>query len=436
MKRLYGHHTCSMCGKEPSIGWLYQCHQDRDLEQSELLNDPNSFPTVPNESNHFEVQAQLAEALGLKHEIVQGIRDGVYSFEQVDRLIEQKKHLLATIRKQENPTGGTTPKPAQIMPRGVAMVESIISSVGMSAGAPSEATATTAASPNESASGAHPSREKKLTCSFQVCHTCRPFFQDRLYMSFEQVFSGHMPAVTEEEIAQLPMFNAAIVQNLGLRIQTSPLPLTGTPGDLNIHQTDGPDEEDTTDWTPTSATITESDCEKADEPELHPCPGAGVCPVFSRYSGCAYESGFDDGLRALHHGFGPSPDLSRMTPENSASRLRRVRGSISDTPGGSTSTTSSISLPTPSTVPLTPITPVDESFEDSLMMRLAKPGKAATICGPLLEQKRQSGRYGLGLRGKDSNSSLGSEVEVEGGVALTEEAVETGVPDILTDDED
>jgi hypothetical protein len=36
------------------------------------------------------------------------------------------------------------------------------------------------------------------------------------------------------------------------------------------------------------------------------------------------------------------------------------------------------------------------------------------------------------MSGRDSRQSFGSEVEVEGGVALTEEAVETGLPDILT----
>ena len=125
-----------------------------------------------------------------------------------------------------------------------------------------------------------------------------------------------------------------------------------------------------------------------------------------------------------------------MTPENSESRLRRVHGSVSGTPGGSVSTASSVSLPTPSAVPLTPITPTDECFEDALMMRMKKkPGKAATISGPFLDAKPRK-RLGFGLRGRESHSSLGSEVEVEGGVALTEEAVRAGIPDILTDDEE
>lgn len=39
---------------------------------------------------------------------------------------------------------------------------------------------------------------------------------------------------------------------------------------------------------------------------------------------------------------------------------------------------------------------------------------------------------GSDLSGRSSHDSYGSEVEVEGGVALKEEAVESGLPDILT----
>ena len=116
-------------------------------------------------------------------------------------------------------------------------------------------------------------------------------------------------------------------------------------------------------------------------------------------------------------------------------RLHRVRGDMNDTPGGTSSTASSISLPTPNTMPLAPLTPTDESFDEALSRRLGKSSKAVSMLEleALPSEKRRSRRWGLGMRGKESSSSLGSEVEVEGGVALTEEAVETGTPDIATD---
>ena len=121
-----------------------------------------------------------------------------------------------------------------------------------------------------------------------------------------------------------------------------------------------------------------------------------------------------------------------MTPENSRSQLRRVQSTLQDTPGG-TSTASSISLPTPSTAPLAPPTPTDESFDEALSKRLAKSSKAVSMLEILPSAERQANESrALVLHDSDSTHSVGSEMEVQGGVALTEEAVGTGQPDIIT----
>lgn len=68
-------------------------------------------------------------------------------------------------------------------------------------------------------------------------------------------------------------------------------------------------------------------------------------------------------------------------------------------------------------------------------MTIGKPGKAATVCGvlrPGMNFSHARLSVASNMSGRDSRQSFGSEVEVEGGVALTEEAVETGLPDILT----
>lgn len=246
-------------------------------------------------------------------------------------------------------------------------------------------------------------------------------------MSFEAALYGEIPPLTEEDIARLPIIDPAIVRTLGLREPRKPsLPQLREEESMDIamqQQHDGY-EEDTSDWTPTSATLSETDSEHG---SAYPCPGAGFCPVWSRDAGCAYDSGFDDGLKALNHGFGPEPDL---TPEHahSLNRLRRARTSI----GGTSSTGSSISLPTTPTAPLSHMTSTQYSLEDML----GKAGKAATVSGALTRKRTRGSVSGLGLgiSSRDSSSSLGSEVEVEGGVALTEEAVEQGVPDIGTDE--
>ena len=375
----------------------------------------------------------MAESLSMGASIIRGIRNRDYTFEQIDKLIEQKKHLLATIRRAESGSVEGTTQGQQSEGRSSHFSENVIAAVGTTA-------ITTTGTLIKNAANCMPDTPVKKggkgrTCNFMVCHTCRPFFQDRLYMSFEQMLSGRVPAVTREEIIRLPVLDAAIVRTIGLHAQQPQLSSTGhSPNsmDVTMQQVDG-SEEDTSDWTPTSPTASETDSDHLGGVDPYPCPGAGLCPLWSRYAGCAYDNDFDDGLRALHHGFGPEPDLSRVTPENSLNRLRHVRGSLNETPGGTSSSCSSISLPTPTAGPLTPLTPASMTFTDALGTRFGKSRKAASMLDVVSSEKRRGGRHSHGIHGKDSSSSLGSEVEVEGGVALTEEAVGSGIPDIEMD---
>ena len=255
MTRQYGGHaSCNMCGKVPSLGWLYTCQQDQ--EQTDRVADPDVFPVVPNESSYLDVQARLAESLGMSSSVVTGIRSGDYTFEQVDRLIEQKKHLLATIRRTEN--GGSSSSTPQRPSR----FGEIIASVGA---------VTTLADLTSTPSKLGSKAQKQTTCAFQVCHACRPFFADRQYMSFEKVFSGTVPALTEDDMARLPILHPGIVRNMGARrAMQSPAARSGS---IDIAmQRDGLDEEDTSDWTPTSATASEAESEMT-EKDAYPCPG-------------------------------------------------------------------------------------------------------------------------------------------------------------------
>ncbi|KAI7544107.1 hypothetical protein KC331_g7001 [Hortaea werneckii] len=371
MARVYGNHTCQMCGKIPSMGWLYCCHQDS--EQPNCPSDTDIFPIVPNESSFLDVQARIAESLGIGATVITGIRRGDYSFEQVDTLIEQKRHLLATIRRTERGSADSTPQMHQ-RPRRNSGLADIIASV----------------------------------------------------------------ALTEEDIARLPMLNPQIVRGLGLRsLHALPSSVVRS-GSIDITmQRDWYDDDDHSDMTPISVTTSDLEMEESrvDDDDPWPCPGAGYCPLWVPEAGCAYDSGFDDGLRALNHAFGYEPDTSRMTPENSRSQLRRVQSALQDTPGG-TSTASSVSLPTPSTAPLAPLTPTDESFDEALSKRLTKSSKAVSMLEILPSAERKANeRRALILRDNDSTHSVGSEMEVQGGVALTEEAVGTGQPDIMTNAE-
>ena len=201
--RVYDERTCFMCGKVPQLGWLYICRQDSELQQD--CADPDEDLHVSNESSYFEVQAAVAESLGIGASVIEGMRSGDYTIDQIDKLIEQKRHVLAVIRHEENPAGTDTPEMQLQRTKSTRQctLEGVISSVGTSVVpiVPPLSDLRRKTKPGKTDTSdmsrdATP-KVKQQPCNFQVCHTCRPFFKDRLYQSFEQVLSGCEPPVTE-----------------------------------------------------------------------------------------------------------------------------------------------------------------------------------------------------------------------------------------------
>lgn len=466
MHRLHGDHICQMCGKPPDHGWLYACRQDwLTVHQDSVATQAESAIVVPDESNYFDVMARYAASIKMSPSVIEQIRTGLYTFDQVEKLVAQKEHLISTIKYLEGLSTSTESTPAShhtaTFP--TYAIPDIVASVGITPTPPafhqqqSNMTQTSDVAQQTSLEYTHaPSStnnqlsKKSETCNYMVCHTCRPFLQDRLYVNLGSALDGSQPPFTKEEARSLPMMHPQIVRNFGLRKST---PVSGYSTrrlqrsqsmDMSLMQrTDSNYEYDTPlDWTTSSTTSSSYDDDLGEirTPDPYPCPGAGVCPVYSRNSGCAYDSqDFDDGQRALAHGFSgePIPTAEHTTPDRPLTRLRRVERSVSGSPGRTSSSGSSISLPTPTTLPLTPETPITPKFEDELAhkFRNQKPGKAATVCGvlsPSMDFSNVRLSIGTDLSGKDSHDSLGSEIEVEGGVALTEEGVLSGLPDIRT----
>ncbi|KXT07250.1 hypothetical protein AC578_2343 [Pseudocercospora eumusae] len=415
MNRVHGHDLiCAMCGRPSDLGWLYQCEQDDRIPQNDPLPDIDATPFIPDTSDYFDAKARVAELLRMSPSVVKAIRNGHYDVDQIDTLIAQKEKLISVIAEKESHFAHA---PAT-SPRNSFNPQNIISSVGASYQAPYQNCRVSASLPPSAtprppmpseAKVAIPTKQDSVLgkrsqdkCCFQVCHSCRPYFGDRAYETFETVLANETNFLND--LKGLPIMSASLARNLGLR-RPPPHILRSFQSqqsmDITVHDsTDDASTQISLDWTPANTNI--EDETPLDSAELFPCPGPLQCPVWRRKSGCAYDAGFDDGKRAENHGY-----LSRITPENSMSLLT---GSIHGTPGEASSTASSISLPTPTRSSLAPL-------------------KANSVCGELNGENQK-----IGLRSKHSSSSFGSEIEVEGGVALTEEAVEARIPDIVTDE--
>lgn len=411
----------------------------RHLAASESVD---SLPTVADSGSYFEAQAQIASSIGMSASVIKQMRTGAYTYDQIESLLAQRRHAIDTIRRTKNPSTASVPPTPQSPTRNGDNRDSVIASVGTTAasspvailqklnvaalpmppaGTPYNTPAGSLAStPNATTSAATtepPQKDQvgqKEICTYQVCHTCRPIFQDRLHMSFEPALNNEVPALDEGEMMTLPVQDAGIVSNLGLRRRPLPSPLRRSEEsmDITMHQRDGNGYESfghdtSSDWTPTT-TSSEADSDLSGNFDLSPCPGPGICPVWISSEGCAYELGFDDGKREINHGY--SREERRLAEGLGIAGTdlppSQMPGSLTSTPDRSTASNgSSISLPNPPTTPLTAVT-LSSSPSRSL------PDRSSPASN------------------KSSSSSTGSEVEVAGGVALTEEAVGSGTPDI------
>jgi hypothetical protein len=64
----------------------------------------------------------------------------------------------------------------------------------------------------------HSFKPSSFRCNLKSCHSCRPYFQDRMYMPFEDAYEHKADPITEEEAGKkLPVRNAAILRTIGLR---------------------------------------------------------------------------------------------------------------------------------------------------------------------------------------------------------------------------
>ncbi|KAL9096991.1 MAG: hypothetical protein Q9165_000955 [Trypethelium subeluteriae] len=141
-----------MCHQISPFGWVYICRQGTGYGgQGCKSPSESSKPSLQTEQK--SEQRKKLESIGVSAWIIKEIENGLYSPAQIEKIKEQKLHVNAVRAAQESRSKGTTFVP----------------------------------------------------CKFQCCHSCRPTFVDRTYMSFESVFADEIPPITAAEIPNLSL---------------------------------------------------------------------------------------------------------------------------------------------------------------------------------------------------------------------------------------
>jgi hypothetical protein len=229
MDRVFGHdQQCYVCGRSPSIGFLYECRQDSDAESLHDLLSQDAEKTEPAKS---ELRREL-ERIGLGESIIVTAESGHYTKAQLNKLKELKLELRQTIADTRQASQAND---AMSQLAAMAKVPSNTDGTFNSTPTTTELVSNTeqstppwkrrrlASNPIEQIAD---SPQKPLGCNFRACHTCRPYYRDRLYISFQAVLNAEFPPMTLGDIEELPTKSAKIMRTIGTKAQPLPSSMT------------------------------------------------------------------------------------------------------------------------------------------------------------------------------------------------------------------
>ena len=383
MQRLYGDLQCPICRRDPDLGYTYLCSQDEtDVSSSdakemrmELFENVEMHSGTQEESGPDQISRVSAPHTKLSPWIEEAIVKGEYTPEQVTILRAQKQKVNDTIATAlENfrlSQISASDKPSTVS----AFIEDTsYLPFPVMAGANDRVGSVVAKRP-----------EARLFpyCAVRACQTCRPTFRDRAWQKLEEVFGTTEAPIINFENDNRRLSNPSIVATLGLQksAQNPPRPHLQTFGSFSFYQNPRRAKRALSDTTVRQRPSTTGSRDIADQM----VEGESV--------------GFRDSVkRALRGILFNRRDSTSSRQSSRSSRLisRKMRVREED------STDDRVDFDTA----------LWRRFNDELLR------EASTTKLP-------------GHDGMDGLESQSQEVEVENGVAVTEEAVDTGTPDVI-----
>jgi len=212
MDKLYGtDETCHQCGQPSNCGWLYACQQDSN-ERFRILDNVTIRRKVK-ETRGWRASNEL-ETLGFSKSIIDAAAAGQYTKRQLQFLKQQKKAVAETIQaalQQNEELKAKKGASATILDeRLAAAVE------GKHRDEPDERKQTLFVN-----DGLVRQKSKRLniskaiqSCEYLSCHRCRPAHRDRTFVAFESVFENEIALPTAWDPEYMPVANAEVLKNM------------------------------------------------------------------------------------------------------------------------------------------------------------------------------------------------------------------------------
>ncbi|TLD05479.1 uncharacterized protein PgNI_09424 [Pyricularia grisea] len=189
--------VCPNCLCEPIEGYVYHCVEDLELRLSNAIFEDNfvawdelgeGLAKLVKPPARGPDRRATADRETILSEIKAEQRAG-YTEEQIERLVAQRKQALEAARASVAQAGNTSGKPWVLSPR--------------------------------------------QECEMEFCHSCRPYFAERSYLSLNGIVNGDVPATAAlgfgfHAYSSRPLYDPNVARNLGLRRPPEPFPASHT----------------------------------------------------------------------------------------------------------------------------------------------------------------------------------------------------------------
>lgn len=225
MERLYGPYTCSVCQRPSQLfGWLYECTQDdrqsvswdNGLAKTDGMDVHGVHECVIPDVN---IKEQPALATKLNPWVEKAIQEGHYTPEQVATLRTQRQKVVDAIAAAEDYIKNRPENVSNSLPQQAAFASpSIDTSTSLFKLPTMEGQVSNTLETPPAVTGPQPKPSMFPFCKLRYCQRCRPTFRDRTWIKFEDIFTKDSPMTTIDfEHDGRPISRIGLVRKLGLR---------------------------------------------------------------------------------------------------------------------------------------------------------------------------------------------------------------------------
>lgn len=225
MERLYGPYTCSVCQRPSQLfGWLYSCTQD-DRQSVSWDSGPAKTAGTGVAGDHGDVMPDESvkehgvATTSLNPWVEKAIQEGHYTPAQIAILRAQRQLVVDAIATAEDFLKDHPENVPNSLPPLSALPPL---SIDVSTSLPNPHTTKVQDNkedePSQAVAGSQPKPSMFPLCKLRYCQLCRPTFRDRTWIKFEDVFGSECPIPTIDfEHDNRPITRVDLARKLGLR---------------------------------------------------------------------------------------------------------------------------------------------------------------------------------------------------------------------------